>query len=287
VGSAVKGAIRKVPNPVVPVPDLPQLVMLAEEFKDLTGGTSGYSRSSSSIRLPALPAYAVPFSGDIPDSITHVFIDGDARIKMQIRRYDAPLTIVVRGSASVERGSRFEGLVALHALKRIQISDGVYLDNVVFVSGEKIAISAGTKLVGQCIAPAVAVGDGAVLKYPSIVLSSHLFSNPTQSITIGAGASVEGMVVLAVPDSASEELPTLAIPGSARVVGCVISTGRLTLEGFVTGSVLTRDFDFYEAPTRYLGWMHGGGIDRKALPSAFLLPPGLSGPLHLYVLDWL
>jgi hypothetical protein len=114
-----------------------------------------------------------------------------------------------------------------------------------------------------------------------------MFSDATQSISIGAAASVEGFIALAVPDVGHQNQPTLVIPSSVRVVGCVLSTGRSTLDGTVIGTVLTRDFEFYEAPTQYLGWLRSGRIDRTALPPSFLLPPGLSGTIHLDVLDWL
>jgi hypothetical protein len=59
------------------------------------------------------------------------------------------------------------------------------------------------------------------------------------------------------------------------------------LDGRVIGTVMTKDFFFYQAPTKYSGWLRTGSINRKILPQGFLMPVGFSSNPQLDVLEWL
>jgi hypothetical protein len=227
-------------------------------------------------------------SGMIADSIDCVRIAGNASIQVSLVRRTMPLYIVVHGKVLVGARASLQGLVAVVASDVLTIASGISAENAIFFSEDSIIVQPNATLGGQLIAPRVIIGSSVTLRYPSLVLSPWTENPATKhAIVLAANSTVEGFVAL-VPSGPSQLGENLInIKPGAKVIGGVHSENTMTLDGSVQGTVSTRDFFFYEAPTSYMGWIRDGKIDRSALPKGFLLPPGLTADVNLDVLDWL
>jgi hypothetical protein len=179
-------------------------------------------------------------------------------------------------------------LVCVYSTKDLRVAAAAITEHAILISGERTELEPGSQTLGQIIAPVVEVDSGAVAAYPSAVVSIPDGGGVVvQRIRIHGGARVEGFVGLAGNTGAPLRDEVIEIDRGATVIGATCSDNRTTLEGTVIGSVLTRDFYFYETPTQFVGWIRNGVVDRGSLPSCFLLPMMFSGTSRLGVLDWL
>lgn len=215
---------------------------------------------------------------------THVSIRNDVSISGSLARVDHPLYISVLGSATIESRTEARGLVMVKAQGEITIRAGAHLSGVIITSDKSIEIEGKGHIAGQFIAPSILVKDNAHLDYPSW-LSSENVGASARGFELHEGSTLEGFV--SIGQSGPESLGKFHIHSGAVIVGAVYSLGGLTFDGNVVGSVITSDFYFYEAPTRYHGWLRAGEIDRTQLPRGFLLPIGDQSRFKLRILEWL
>jgi len=272
----VEGRIRKEADLSLPNPQATQLFEIMKRYRDLFPGDFGGTEPHA-------------LSGEIPDSVQHITLSGDVSVDAHLTRRNSPLYVAIQGRATVRPKAALQGLIAIVASKGITISGGAVVENAIFVSGTSIDIQRSARVRGQFIAPSIVVYDGAQALYPSLVISALTarFSTAVQSISVEDGARVEGFVALLSTGNSEQTDSVVVIKPSATVIGALHSDNRITLDGTVIGTVTTRDFYFYEAPTTYYGWLRSGRIDRTKLPSGFLLPPGFSDEMKLKVLDWI
>jgi hypothetical protein len=288
----VKGKIIKRDSPALPIY---RSVFLQKEFAAFDNYLEGHKTdsllSSHSLSLQAhSEGGAVELSQPIPDSITTVFLNGDAHISGKYHRRDKLLYIVVKGMATIDPRADFSGLIAVLAARTITVVAGANLDNSICYSKDSIALRPGAKISAQLIAPSILIDSGVTMTYPSLLCSfaSDSSGSDRQNIQLKGDSRVEGTVILS--SSLFEPIQMKArvtIDPNASITGSLYSSGNVTLDGRVSGSVLVRDFFFYESPTNYIGWIRSGIVDREKLPRGFMIPPGFSDVLNLRVLDWL
>lgn len=224
----------------------------------------------------------------IPDSLERVMVSGNAVLAGTIVRRDRPLRLAVNGEVTLDASASVRGLVCLYASKGLIVSGRSVTEHAILISGKRIELEPGSQALGQIISPVVDIDSGASAKYPSIVLSIPMGpAGELQRISIRSGARVEGFVALSTGGGPPIQENTIEIDRGATVIGATLSDSRTTLDGTVVGSVLTKEFYFYEAPTQYLGWIRSGVIDRQNLPPSFLVPMVFSGATRSEVLDWL
>jgi cytoskeletal protein CcmA (bactofilin family) len=179
-------------------------------------------------------------------------------------------------------------LVSLFATQEIIVSGWANIEHAILMSGKSIELKPGSTILGQVLSPLVKVDSGAVAKYPSAIISFPVDSvGERQKIEILGGAHVEGLVALVGTSPSSPQDNIVEIQPRAVIIGAAYSENRMTLDGTVIGTVFTKDFYFYEAPTQYLGWVRNGVIDRSALAPSFLVPAQFPGADQMDVLDWL
>ncbi len=229
--------------------------------------------------------YAIP---SIPDSIEYVFIVGNAVLDNTITRRGPPLYLIVRGSLLLRDHCSLQGSIALLSTEAIQIPASAQFIDAILFSFTSIDVASTAHLSAQIISPRITLHSGAVASYPSVLISLHLdtASHAAQQIVMEKGSRVEGTVMM-LQENADDNMPDcLQLMPRATVVGLVYSQGKTTLDGTVIGSVVTRSFYFYEAPTTYIDWLRSGLVDRTALPKSFLLPLGFDSQRY-QVIDWL
>jgi cytoskeletal protein CcmA (bactofilin family) len=219
---------------------------------------------------------------------TQVYIAGDAILTSPIVRREKPLTLVVTGSIRVKNGGELDGLITVIAGKTISVDSGARIEHALLYANNSIVVKRGAKITSQLISPTITLEQNAYAVYPSAVVSLSDGHSAHQRITISSGAKVEGFVALIDKDG-EDALYThiIDIQPTAQIVGAVYCNTAITLDGNVFGSVFTTDFYFYQAPTKYLGWLRSGVIDRSKLPSGYLLPVGFGDEPNLDILEWL
>jgi hypothetical protein len=199
---------------------------------------------------------------------------------------EEPQYFVCNGSLTLSPNTQIKGFVAVLASGSITVEQGAIIEGGVLYSSESIRLMPATTVSAQLIAPLVTLEEGSHARYPSLVcsFSKQLGNLKPSAITLKANASVEGALILSGGSHSDGGL--IEIKSGASVLGAVYSLSRTTLDGSLTGIVLTREFYFYEAPTSYIGWLRTATIDRPSLPKGYVLPPVFAGNRRHEVLQW-
>jgi hypothetical protein len=225
--------------------------------------------------------------GTIADSVVVVRVPPGSIIRAKIVRRREPLYVLSEGELTIASEAQLSGLVAFMSARDITVRKGSQLEHSILWARRAISVEAGADVTVQCIAPEIVIGDGASLRYPSVIGSYS--TDPTVSpkgVRLGTDCRVEGSIVVVSGTSAEEPRAQASVPNGAVVIGAIVNDLATDLRGRIVGTLITRDFFFYEAPTTYLGWLRGGQIDRRSLPQGFLLPMMVSDHSGLQVLDW-
>ncbi len=280
----VAGNVTELPSPPLPKVETGQIQSEISACRKLLSGVCvpGIRLSPGSTGSMQLDV------GTIPDSVQTVHVGGNVSIVGTVVRRERRLLIAVSGRIELLSGAVVQGLICLFASQKITLSGGVNVEHAMIVSEESVELEPGSFLLGQVVSPFVQADSASVATYPSAIISFPVDSaSRSQKIRICGGARIDGVVVLTGtgPDSPQENI--IEIEPRALVIGAVYSDSRATLHGTVIGTVFTKDFYFYEAPTQYLGWVRNGLIDRPALPTSFLVPTLFSTNSGLDILDWL
>ena len=237
--------------------------------------TTLFFRGSPTILQPQL----------IAPSVSNVYINGDVIIQGQYVRIENPLTIAASGSISFSDSARIRGLIKILAGKQITIASNVEFDFPVVYSQISIAILSN-RLRAQLFAPSLTFSSSAAARYPSAAVSIQLQVShpPKNQIIMENGSHLEGTMLFLAP---AADTAVVILKDGSKITGSLYSTAYITLDGSIDGTVITKEFYFYQSPTSYLGWLKSARINRTALPKSYLVPPGFSDSPKLDVLDWL
>jgi hypothetical protein len=251
--------------------------------KLLTAAASGGASDSTTLYFRGSPTILQPEM--IAASISTIFINGDVVLQGQHKRLERPLTIAATGNVSFSDGTTISGLVKILAGKQVTIPSGVEFDAPIVYSQTAIELQSN-QLRAQFFAPSIIMRANSAARYPSVVVSPQIQTKhpPKNQIMMESGSRLEGSMLFLAP-AADTCLAT--IKDGARIVGSLYSTGYVTLDGSVDGTVITNEFYFYQSPTTYFGWMRSAKINRTVLSKSYLVPPGFSDSPKLDVLDWL
>ncbi len=270
-------------------PDLPPIERsLLQEFSDSMADILR-GRAPGATSLASFPGGTRLRSGMIADTTDIVLIQGNVLVDGTLLRGNHPLYISAWGKVEISPDARIEGLVLIAGMGEIVVESGAASRHVLLYSEKEIRLRPRTDFSGQLIAPVITCDSGSVARYPSCVVSlaRSLGPDSSRSILVSNGAHVEGTICLFATAALPGQEDIVRIEPSASVVGSIYSSGKTTLDGSVTGTVVTDDFFFYAAPTSYIGWLRSARIDRSALPPNFLMPPAMTDFRHADVLEWM
>ncbi len=280
----VEGRIRRVVSVKMPIINVKDVL---DYFNGLLQGRAPQGIDPKSADFNRTDAEAGLSNSNIPISRQYLFVKGNARFDSVLSRRDVPLTIAVDGHVRFAPNARIEGLVCIASTQSIEIERNVALDEAVLYSGQGIRLMSGCDVTAQLIASTIEIAPLARASYPS-VLFSYVSKSPKEAgsgITVGNGALVEGSVI-GIGEDESRTQPIMKIESGTRIRGFILCSGTMTLDGTVSGCVITKDLYFYESPTTYLGWLRSARIDRIQCPQTMLSLP-MSDSLSLAVQDWL
>jgi len=284
----IKGTLRRDQRPdLVPFDTL----LLASQVRSYQDLLSGKIKMGGDAHILSLGS-GIDFLVDhriITDSLDYLFIRGNVTIDAKIARSERPLFVVVNGDILLKEPFTASGLVAILGSGALTIQEEVKIDEAILYSWKSVELKEGATVSAQLIAPSILLKSGSRAQYPSALISTivGLPDSTRQSIFLSDGAQVEGFVGLYSTGLSAQTDRLITVRPGANVTGAIFSGGAVTLDGTVQGCVMTRDFYFYEPPTKYFGWLRSGTIDRTRLPSGYLVPYGFSTTKELDVLDWL
>jgi len=227
------------------------------------------------------------------DTSDIIFIEQNANLTGKIHCRGKPIQIVINGDVTFLSSeiSSLSGPIIIVATGRITLPPSTSIENIILYSQRSIDVLSDSKINAQLIAPRIIIQSNTLLSYPSAVYSYKATGDTTQverAIRIESGSLVEGFVGMDGNERVYDKPELIIINQLATITGTIVSEEALTLEGRVLGSIITKEFYFYQEPTRYYGWVKQGLIDKNALPSSYLTPLGMnSSSTSWEVLEWL
>lgn len=203
-----------------------------------------------------------------------------------------PLTLYIEGNLVLNGKFKFA------PYSRIIVSDTLLMggstegQHLFVYAGKSLQVGGNTQASGQFLSRGnIRIRDNAYLEYPSLVFSNKEFNDAenTDVIRFMGQSSIDGTVLYPIrTNRINQGLLKVKIDEGATVRGAIFTQGQTELEGEVLGSVLTRQFYFYESPTSYINWMKDSKIDITKRPANYVVPIGFGDPtlIQYDILDW-
>ncbi|MGD0339098.1 MAG: hypothetical protein ABSB78_09940 [Bacteroidota bacterium] len=285
----VNGNIRKEKSPTLPEIDESQRKIFFSFYENMLSGTRKSNDAQTSVVRPAIDAAGTFILESVSDSVDYVLLSGNISLEGQLIRRLRPLYIIIDGNGTLRRNTSVQGLIAMAASGEITVERGAVMDDCVIISQKSIRLMQSATVSGQCISPSIIIDSGAVMRYPSLMMSipAKMSAGKGREIVLRGDAKVEGSIILLSSVNAPSNEDIITINHNSIVTGFVRSDNLMTLDGNVSGMVHAKDFYFYRSPTKYFGWLRSGKIDRTELPPGYLLPPFLMSKPQYEVLEWL
>lgn len=200
--------------------------------------------------------------------------------------------IVIKGNLTIDEDVDFGKRTRLYIRDTLLVNGSIEGTDLIIMSGGPVTIGGSSAFSGQVISKKeITLQENVYLKYPGMVFSSLEFLSGRDAsplvIHIKDNAIVDGTVVYPVSRlSFDQERLRVKVDPESTVRGAIYSRGQTELEGTVLGSVLTRQFYFYESPTSYINWLKDATIDLFQRPENYITPLGFSDSAKYAVVDW-
>lgn len=198
--------------------------------------------------------------------------------------------VIVNGNLSITGDGNLGDFTTFIAKDTLSIGGSIKGTHNLVNAGMLIEIKDQAQINAQLVSRGrIVIKDQAYLSYPSLVYSSsttYLGEQP-EVIHLQDESTVDGMVIYPVETGAfNREQFRIKIDEEATVRGSVYNLGQTELVGSVYGSVLTKQFYFYESPTSYINWLKDAEIDHSKIPKEFVAPIGFSDSTRYTLLSW-
>lgn len=285
--AVVEGSVIRKSLAAISPYDSTLLISEIDYYNNLLAGYTSKDENSSHTIVYSSGSVSSSGLGKIPDSVGMVVVQGDAALTDSSTRQGSPLYIVVLGHVFIRDHAHISGLVSIIASEDIVVSGSATIDQAILFSRDSVRVGENVAFSAQIISPVIILQRGSTGRYPSVLLSySGEDVSRQQRIVLEDHSTVEGAVMLLQNGKNMNADDIVRLDPSALIVGALYSQNKTTLDGRVIGTVMTKDFFFYQAPTKYNGWLRTGSVDRKMLPQGFLMPVGFSSNPQLDVLEW-
>jgi hypothetical protein len=286
--AAVEGSVIRKVVPAVSPYDSTLLISEINYYKNLLAGYTNTNGNNSHTMVYSSGSAFSSGLGKIPDSVNMVVVQSDVVLTDSSVRRGGPLFLVVLGRVCIQDHAHVGGPLSIIASKDIVVSGTATIDQAILFSQDSVQVGENISFSAQIISPVITVQRGSVGHYPSVLLSYGGEDVSRQRrIVLNGNATIEGAVMLLQAGKNMNADDMVQLDASALIVGALYSQNKTMLDGRVIGTVMTKDFFFYQAPTKYNGWLRTGSINRKILPQGFLMPVGFSSNPQLDVLEWL
>ncbi len=198
--------------------------------------------------------------------------------------------LIVRGNLTINEPLNFGSKTKIFVRDTLIVNSKVEGSDLIFFVGGPVTIGGNATFSGQIVSEnSITLKDDAYLVYPSMLFTSleFLSGNETEAIRLTGNAMLDGTIIYPIQTNTfNQERLRVKVEEGATVRGAVYSQGQTELDGTVLGSVLTRQFYFYESPTSYINWIKDATIDISQRPENYIVPFGFSDSIKYVLLDW-
>ncbi|MEZ5359633.1 MAG: hypothetical protein R3F48_12510 [Candidatus Zixiibacteriota bacterium] len=228
-------------------------------------------------------AYAVSTSLQLTGSDTTLFnenvlvVQGNLDLKdIEIRRSEHPLTIIVSGWVEISGTTTIKGEVEIISEKFIRITDNAAIIDGLIMAEDSIVLNGDAYISAQVISKQeITVADNAECTFPALILVSgdSYESRSDYGIRISSHMPLEANIMYVSSDTMQQrDNELIIIDSSTTLSGCIYSSDFMSLQGQISGSIMTSNFKFTIPPTTYINWLKDVTIDRLTWDYTPVLP---------------
>ncbi len=198
--------------------------------------------------------------------------------------------VIVQGNLHISGSGDLGAFATIIAKDTLSIAGKIKGSHVALNSGKLIEIAGQASMSAQILTKGrVTLSEEAYLTYPSVIYSSKdtYLGEEKEAIHFKDKSIVDGMVIYTNETGVfNENQFRVKVDEGAVIRGALYNLGQTELQGTVMGTVLTRQFYFYESPTSYTNWIKDGEIDVSKRPFNFVTPIGFSDSTKYAILSW-
>ncbi|XWN37318.1 MAG: hypothetical protein ROO71_00050 [Balneola sp.] len=221
---------------------------------------------------------------------TLYFSDSQEWIFNQTTAIPKGIVVLVEGNLSITGDGNLGTYTTFIARDTMSIGGSITATHAIVSAGTFMELRDQVSMNAQLISRGrIQFRDQVYLTYPSMVYTSTstFLGEQQEVIHLQDESTVDGTLVYPIETGAfNQEQFRIKIDENALVRGSVYNQGQTELDGTVFGSVLTKQFFFYESPTTYINWIKDTEIDITQRPQEFIVPIGFSDSTKYVILDW-
>lgn len=208
----------------------------------------------------------------------------------QTTTFPKDIVVSVEGNLTITGDGNLGTYTTFIAKDTLSIGGSVTATHVILSAGTFMELRDQVSMNAQLISKGrIQLRDQVYLTYPSMVYTSTttFLGEQQEVIHLQDESTVDGTLVYPIETGTfNQEQFRIKIDENAVVRGSIYNQGQTELAGTVYGSVLTKQFYFYESPTIYINWLKDAEIDISQRPQDFIVPIGFSDSTKYAILDW-
>ena len=200
------------------------------------------------------------------------------------------IVVLVEGNLTITGDGNLGPYTTFFARDTLSIGGSIMATHAIVSAGIFMELRDQVSMNAQLISRGrIQLMDQVYLTYPSMVYSSTTtyLGEQQEVIHMQDESTVDGTLVYPIETGTfNQEQFRIKIDENALLRGSIYNQGQTELAGTVYGSVLTKQFFFYESPTTYINWIKDAEIDITQRPQDFIVPIGFSDSTKYVILDW-
>ena len=208
----------------------------------------------------------------------------------QTTTFPKDIVVLVEGNLTITGDGNLGTYTTFVARDTMSIGGSVTATHAILSAGTFMELGDQVSMNAQLISKGrIQLRDQVYLTYPSMVYTSTttFLGEQQEVIHLQDESTVDGTLVYPKKTGTfNQEQFRIKIDENALVRGSIYNQGQTELAGTVYGSVLTKQFFFYESPTIYINWIKDAEIDITKRPQDFIVPIGFSDSTKYVILHW-
>lgn len=221
---------------------------------------------------------------------TLYFADSQEWSLTQTTTFPKDIVVLVKGNLTITGDGSLGTYTTFIARDTLSIGGSVTATHAILSAGAFMELRDQVSMNAQLISRGrIQLRDQVYLTYPSMVYTSTttFLGEQQEVIHLQDESRVDGTLVYPIETGRfNQEQFRIKIDENALLRGSIYNQGQTELAGTVYGSVLTKQFFFYESPTIYINWIKDAEIDIIQRPQDFIVPIGFSDSNKYVILDW-
>ncbi len=208
----------------------------------------------------------------------------------QTTTFPKDIVVSVEGNLSITGDGNLGTYTTFIARDTLSVGGSITATHAILSAGTFMELRDQVSMNAQLISRGrIQLRDQVYLTYPSMVYTSTItfLGEQQEMIHLQGESTVDGTLVYPIETGRfNQEQFRIKIDENALLRGSIYNQGQTELDGTVYGSVLTKQFYFYEPPTIYINWIKDAEIDITQRSQDFIVPIGFSDSTKYVILDW-